>query len=148
MGRFSYITRISPPYGIMFVRLHGVHSPEVSRDRGRMLLDRIRAGGINALVYDYRHTIYTHDPFQAASLAHRISASLPAGFPIAYVFRRHHAGFVLTLMRTIARNGLVTEPFSRPRDALAWAERQCLVRLGGHPPGTAALDMPPHARSA
>lgn len=123
-GRFSYITRVWEPEGLMYVRVFGVNRPDLSRDRGGMLLDRVARGGINAVIFDYRRMLYTHDTFQVGTLAGRVASRLPAGFPVAYVLARQHAGFVVTLMRTLTRKGIITEPFATHRPAIAWARSQ------------------------
>ena len=73
-GRFSYITRILQPEGVMYVRVFGVSRPDLSRDRGGMLLDRVAKGGINAVIFDYRRMLYTHDAFQIGTLAGRVAS--------------------------------------------------------------------------
>lgn len=145
-GRFSYLTRILGPDGVMYVRLIGVNRPEISRDRGGMLLDRVAAGGIKGLVFDYRRMLYTHDTFQIGTLAGRVASRLPAGFPVAYVLARHHAGFVVTLMRTLKAKGIVTEPFATHRPAIAWVNRQIALDRGQSPDHH--MDPALHARSA
>lgn len=143
--RFSYVTRILPPEGVMYVRVFGLNRPDISRDRGGMLLDRVSRGGIHSVVFDYRRMLYTHDTFQVGTLAGRVASRLPAGFPVAYVLARQHAGFVVTLMRTLTRKGIITEPFADHRAAIEWARYQaaCVISArDGHP---AAL---PDARSA
>ncbi|KPP81729.1 MAG: hypothetical protein HLUCCA04_07970 [Oceanicaulis sp. HLUCCA04] len=145
-GRFSYITRILEPEGLMYVRIFGVNRPDLSRDRGGMLLDRVARGGINAVIFDYRRMVYTHDTFQIGTLAGRVASRLPAGFPVAYVLGRQHAGFVVTLMRTLTRKGIITEPFASHRPAIAWANHQIALTRAA---AIAGRDDPaPHARSA
>lgn len=129
-GRFSYITRIQEPDGLMYVRLFGLNRPDLSRDRGGMLLDRVARGGVNAVVFDYRRMLYTHDTFQIGTLAGRVASRLPAGFPVAYVLGRQHAGFVVTIMRTLTGKGIITEPFATHRPAIAWARDQILKSRG------------------
>lgn len=130
----------------MYVRIFGVNRPDLSRDRGGMLLDRVAQGGINAVIFDYRRMLYTHDTFQIGTLAGRVASRLPAGFPVAYVLGREHAGFVVTLMRTLARKGIITEPFATHRPAIAWAREQAERALAGT--GTCTDDYMHHARSA
>lgn len=145
-GRFSYVTRILQPGGLMYVRIFGVNRPDLSRDRGGMLLDRVAQGGIHAVIFDYRRMLYTHDTFQIGTLAGRVASRLPAGFPVAYVLGREHAGFVVTLMRTLARKGIITEPFASHRPAIAWAREQAERALAAADAGTNGCM--PHARSA
>lgn len=122
--RFSYITRIWQPEGLMYVRLCGLNRPELSRDRGGMLLDRVAKGGVNALIFDYRRMLYTHDTFQVGTLAGRVASRLPAGFPVAYVLGRQHAGFVVTLMRALTAKGIISQPFAKRQPAIDWARQQ------------------------
>lgn len=145
-GHFSYITRIWQPDGVMYVRAFGVNRPDISRDRGGMLLDRVAQGGVNALIFDYRRMFYTHDTFQVGTLAGRVASRLPAGFPVAYVLGRQHAGFVVTLMRSLTRKGIITEPFARPRPAIAWARQQ--ISIAQAAAGTLHEGLTVHARSA
>lgn len=145
-GRFSYITRILEPEGLMYVRVFGVSRPDLSRDRGGMLLDRVARGGINAVIFDYRRMIYTHDTFQVGTLAGRVASRLPAGFPVAYVLGRQHAGFVVTLMRTLTRKGIITEPFASHRPAIAWGRQQIAMAQLAADARRAGPNI--HARSA
>ena len=144
--RFSYVTRILPPEGVMYVRLFGLNRTELSRDRGGMLLDRVSRGGIHAVVFDYRRMLYSHDTFQIGTLAGRVASRLPAGFPVAYVLARQHAGFVVTLMRTLTRKGIITEPFATHRPAIEWARYRAALSIAGT--GTQPTDPALHARSA
>lgn len=123
-ARFSYITRIWQPEGLMYVRLCGLNRPDLSRDRGGMLLDRVAKGGINAVIFDYRRMLYTHDTFQVGTLAGRVASRLPAGFPVAYVLGRQHAGFVVTLMRALTAKGIISQPFATRQPAIDWARQQ------------------------
>lgn len=145
-GRFSYITRIWQPEGLMYVRAFGVHRPDLSRDRGGMLLDRVARGGVHALIFDYRRMFYTHDTFQVGTLAGRVASRLPPGFPVAYVLGRQHAGFVVTLMRTLASKGIITEPFAATRPAIAWARQHVTVAKAAAEARRG--DLAVHARSA
>ncbi|WP_429912397.1 hypothetical protein [Glycocaulis sp.] len=130
----------------MYVRAFGVNRPDISRDRGGMLLDRVARGGVNAVIFDYRRMLYTHDTFQIGTLAGRVASRLPAGFPVAYVLARQHTGFVVTLMRTLTRKGIITEPFASHRPAIAWASEQ--VRIAQLAAGSYHESPVLHARSA
>ncbi len=144
--RFSYITRILQPEGVMYVRVFGLNRPEISRDRGGMLLDRVASGGINSIVFDYRRMLYTHDTFQVGTLAGRVASRLPVGFPVAYVLARQHAGFVVTLMRTLTRKGIITEPFADHHAAIEWARFQAACVIAAAQNGLSGAM--PDARSA
>jgi hypothetical protein len=110
--------------GVFIARLHGPNRFDVSAANARKLCERFQAGGLNALIIDYRDCTLGHQPHEYRQIADVFAAGMPAGMTFAYVYRSEQTAHIMVMTRVLNAAGLKVRGFNDALEAENWVFAQ------------------------
>lgn len=119
-NRFSYMTRVVDPGDVLYLRLSGIDTPQLSRDVAPEIAGQVRSGGFRGLVVDYRPVRFVHNEAQFDHLSGKIASLFPESLVTAYVYGPAQKAHAIMMIRALQAGGMLAGAFRDHHQALSW----------------------------
>lgn len=118
--RFTVTSRVLEPGNVLYLRLGGVYSAQLSAGHAPRLGQRLRERGFAGFVLDLRRVQFLHTETQFDHLSGLLAHLFPENLVTAFAYGEAQKAHTIMMVRAFQAGGALCGAFRSHRDAISW----------------------------